>query len=228
MTDANAPFPEAPMSGFLTFETTDDVRPNDNIEVRATEETEDDHFYEIVSIRENDEIYMYDHKTSSLDTFTKEDVRDILEQENSYHHTILSREVVPIEDAPSDTLVFYVYAVENPKLPDDKRAIQFGWAVENQNPLRDMPEYNESVTALAWEDLREKVSVDGNLPEFYETFDEQAQEAINLAVSVGEFNARKLFGVDGEPTYDEELERRMERDSSSIEDVSQEMDDVYV
>lgn len=227
MAEPNVPLPDQPMSGYVSYDGVDDVRANDQIEVRGTN-GRSEHFYEVLSIREGDKPYVYDHKSEEFTLFTKEEMREVLDRDDSYKWTILVREVVPGAGSPTDSLLFYTYAVQNPELPEGGYAFYFGWALENENPVKNMPEWNGSTFDMGFRDLRGKALPGGELEDLYDEMGEDISELVGLTLTVAEFNARRLMEFKTEPTYDEEMKRRMERDSENIVDVAESQQNVYL
>lgn len=221
--DLSVPVSDSPLTGAIPDLL---VRPAD--EFRVIEDQEDNKHYTVLSVLENEDAYMYEWTDEEYITMENNELDEFMNRENVYHHSILSREFIPIDGNTSDTLALYSYAVENPYL-DDARGLTFGWGIENQNPIKNMPSLTERIVAPNFEELRNKAtnSENENVKELYRKLSGDTKDIIDMFIISAEYNARQIFNMRTEPTYSEEIASRLEDTAISIKEVQELSECVY-
>lgn len=228
MANSEIPFPDGLTTGCVEYDSVPSLLPGDEIEVRNEDDEERLHKYEILSIRNNERPYVRDHVEEEFKMFEKNEMREVLENENSYHWAVLNRETIPVDDHPTDTLVVWTFAVENPHA-GDRRGLFFCWSITNQRPVQDMPELDGFIMGANFEMLRESIrNAEGDLSELYDTLSGSTPEILDTLAIVAEFNAESRFNLHTEPTYGDEMRRRMERDAETLGDAIEMSENVYV
>lgn len=223
------PFPDDPMSGLVVLESpADDLRPGDI--VRVMEDGKTTHAYELLSIREDQSAVAHDTEVDEIVNLDKDELQFIMERDETYHWTILNREIIPIQNHPVDTLTVFIYTVEAPTVPDNAKGLVLQWAFTPQRPVENMPDPDGMLMELTFEGLRQAVSEgdlsehasqpSGDIQELHDKFtdDSDIQHLLDLSVVAAEYNAQQMFEFHTEPTYDEEMKRRLEREAQPLEE----------
>lgn len=223
MSHSGPPLADDPNSNYIHYEDTSDIRPNDQIRVGSDNVT---NFYEILTIRENDEIHTYDHETGDYDMFTKEEFGDILQDENTFKWSILQREIIPIDDA-NESLLVYIYAAEFPAV-DDNRVLLTGWSIEGGQPPESVDEFTKLGKFLTFEDMRDAIDKGSDcFGELFETLSGDLREVLDHTAVSAEYNAQSLLGLQTDPTYDDEMKRRLDREAQHIDEMSKQYESIY-
>lgn len=206
----NIPLADDMMESNMHFENSDDIRPNDQIQIGA-ESTE--HFYEVLSI-EDGVVDTFDHENLTRQKFTKEEIETIKEQDDAFLWSILSREIIPTESGGS--LLFYVYAAEFPEKED--RAILFGWATVNTYPPEEAAStFNEMNAYAQFSQMRDDIAAHEGCfePLFTEKFGD-IEDILDSVAIEAEYNANQMFGLQTEPTYSDEVANRLEESAEPM------------
>lgn len=224
------PFPDEVTSGYLYNEEGYNFFPNDQIEIRDEETNDKTELYEILSIRDQEELKVYKYMAEEFESMGVDEVNQLLEKENAYRWFILYREEVPIKGHPSmESIVFYVYGIESPFIEGSNLALLFLWASSNSYPSKTMPDVEEIVEAPTFEKLQENLlEKSGRLEKLYTEMEGSVEEDVGLIATFGEFNARKRFDVDEPRTYDEETRQRIKEKAAKLETHLKENENIYV
>lgn len=222
----NPPVADDPMSGFVHFDNVNDVRPNDQIRVG-----DGDHFYEILSIREDDSSYVYDHENEEFSEFTKQELASLLKQDDSYLWTIVNREFIPLLNPngdPEETLMLYMYAAEFPDIPTNK-AIVFGWLTDSEYPPTTLSKIEDISIFANYFDLHDSINSRSDCFEklFTEFRGDDLEEKITFAAYCAEYNTQQMFELNHDPTYDEEIGELLDQESESILDTAKQANNLY-
>jgi hypothetical protein len=226
MNHSNPPFPDDPMSGYLEFDSLNDIRPNDQLRVT----TDSKKFYEILSIRETShtekQVILYEHTADSIVNYTKSEVKSILKKDDSYLWSILNRGIFQVESGQS--VVVYVSAAEETGVKDH-RILYFGWQVLPQFPPTMTGEFNSIHPFSTFSQMKDSIETGSDLftefPAQKSTIDWESN--LCKLVSSAEYNADQMFGLKTETTYSDGEQNRIKEAASKIKHTALAFNSIY-
>lgn len=215
------PIAEDPMAGYLSFEQTNDIRSGAQIRINT------EHFYEVLSIREDDTVLCYDHETQESQLFSSQEIKQMLLKDDSYLWSILNRETVQIGDL-NESVILYYYGAEFPDISTDDRVLVIGWCTDDNYPPETVSNFTEMSLFANFMDVRDAINSQSEcFEELYDRFTGDINNMLHAATTAAEYNAESLFELQHKPTYDDELQRTLERQSKSIENTVEQYEGIY-
>lgn len=207
------PFPDHFFDGDIVLNDQHHLRPGDTVYLRDTDGGLME-VYELLSVRADDSV-MVDTMDAGPQHLSQEAFEEVLDSGTPYVWTILSRAMVPIENAVNKSLVLSTYMFSHQFTPNDIMMIGLDWAVTNQNPVTTMTESDGLVVSPRFSELREAlrtdqpndsvVASDDDLARLRDGFDGTVlSDVVDDALDVAELNAEKMFVFDGESKFTEE------------------------
>lgn len=214
--EERVPVADEPMSDYIHFKNVSDIRPCDQIRVGDEERVD---FYEILSIRSDNTVNVYNHKKEEYNLLEEDEINNILSRDDSYKWSILVREIVPISKS-NESLLIYFYAIESPSIGDD-RVLICGWSIENQYPPETVTSFDKMSYFATFEEIQKSIqNKEDCFKPLFEKFNGEVGEILRFSAISAEYNADQLFGLQTEKTFGKEMEKQIQQKASTIDNTS--------